>query len=477
MTVQTEGKAKWHKGHRQRVIERIGKESTQSMRDYELIEALLFFSTPQRDTKGIAKELLALSGNSLWTLFTMESAKRAGVKFVAEKTNKLLTIVRETATRMAQAQDHHQQLLMDSLEAIVTYCRHNMTADGNQFFLVLYVDHKNRLITHERMEHKKTRNHCALLRHVVKQSFIYDGTAVVLARYDTAQHIVPTEHDIAMMHAITEPLREMAIGCVDYVIVNHQGHYSWNHSVNIKMQDQAVLMENTAHDDSDLYEWHDDDDNEEMPLAIDHPTTASEEALLHALLFLVTKSSAAEEMARAMLSSFNGSLAHMVYASTQERVARGITHARINVLLNLIGELSRRMAHEQMKSHGHSLMSGFDELIQYCRANIGHKRTECFHVLYLDHKKRLITDAMLAQGEATKVSFSLRDLTKQALIHDARGLVMVHNHPSGQAKPSRDDVHVTQKIRKKLQLLGIVLLDHIIITRKDYYSFEQDGLL
>ena len=56
-------------------------------------------------------------------------------------------------------------------------------------------------------------------------------------------------------------------------------------------------------------------------------------------------------------------------------------------------------------------------------------------------------------------------------------LVMVHNHPSGQAKPSRDDVHVTQKIRKKLQLLGIVLLDHIIITRKDYYSFEQDGLL
>ena len=54
---------------------------------------------------------------------------------------------------------------------------------------------------------------------------------------------------------------------------------------------------------------------------------------------------------------------------------------------------------------------------------------------------------------------------------------MVHNHPSGQAKPSRDDVHATQKIRKKLQLLGIVLLDHIIITRKDYYSFEQDGLL
>ena len=160
------------------------------------------------------------------------------------------------------------------------------------FFLVLYVDHKNRLITHERMEHKKTQNHCALLRHVVKQSFIYDGTAVVLARYDTAQHIVPTEHDIAMMHAITEPLREMAIGCVDYVIVNRRGHYSWNHSVNIKMQDQAVLMENTAHDDSDLYEWHDDDDNEEMPLAMDDAVTASEEDLLHALLFLVTKSSA-----------------------------------------------------------------------------------------------------------------------------------------------------------------------------------------
>ena len=59
---------------------------------------------------------------------------RARVKFVAEKTNKLLTIVREAATRMAQAQAVHQQPLMDSLEAIVTYCRHNMTADGNQFF-------------------------------------------------------------------------------------------------------------------------------------------------------------------------------------------------------------------------------------------------------------------------------------------------------------------------------------------------------
>ena len=474
MTAQTEGKAKWHKGHRQRVIERIGKENLQAMRDYELLEALLFFSTPQRDTKGIAKELLTLSGNSLWKLFTMESAIRARVKFVAEKTNKLLTIVREVATRMAQAQAHHQQPLMDSLEAIVTYCRHNMIVDGNQFFLVLYVDHKNRLITHELMEHKKKRNHCALLRHVVKQSFIYDGTAVVLARYDTAQNIVPTEHDIAMMHAITEPLREMAIGCVDYVIVNRRGHYSWNHSVNTKGHDHTVLME--KEDDSDLYEWH-DDDNEAIPLAMDDAVTASEEALFHALLCFVVKPSVAGEVARAMLSSFNGSLSHMIYASTQERVARGIKHDRINALLNLIGELSRRMAHEQMKSHGHSLMSGFDELIHYCRANIGHKRTECFHVLYLDHKKRLITDAMLAQGEATKVSFSLRDLTKQALIHDARGLVMVHNHPSGQAKPSRDDVHVTQKIRKKLQLLGIMLLDHIIITRKDYYSFEQDGLL
>ena len=476
MMAETEGKEKWHKGHRQRVIERIGKEKNlQAMQNYELLEALLFVSTPRKDTKGIAKDLLALSGNSLWTLFTMESAKRAGVKLVAEKTNKLLTIVREVATRMAQAQGHNQQPLMDRLEAIVTYCRHHMIADDGTCFLVLYVDHKNRLITHELMKHTQMHNHCALLRHLVKQSFIYDGNGVVLARHDTAQNIVPTEHDTAMMHAITEPLREMAIHCVDYVIVNRQGHYSWNHSVNTKRHDHTVLME--KEDDSDIYEWHDDDNDEEMPLVMDDAVTASEEKLLHALLCFRMKPLEAGERARAMLSSFNGSLSHMVYASTQERVARGITHARINALLNLIGELSRRMAHEQMKSHGHPLMSGFDELIQYCRANIGHKRTECFHVLYLNQKKRLITDAMLAQGEATKVSFSLRALTKQALIHDAWNLVMVHNHPSGQAKPSRDDVHATQKIRKKLQLLGIVLLDHIIITRKDYYSFEQDGLL
>ena len=83
----------------------------------------------------------------------------------------------------------------------------------------------------------------------------------------------------------------------------------------------------------------------------------------------------------------------------------------------------------------------------------------------------------MAMGGITGCVVDVRIILAVALKTLATGIILVHNHPSGNLKPSREDLKITEQLKSSCDLIGITLLDHLIITKEDYFSFADDGLL
>ncbi|MGM9881898.1 MAG: DNA repair protein RadC [Bacilli bacterium] len=128
--------------------------------------------------------------------------------------------------------------------------------------------------------------------------------------------------------------------------------------------------------------------------------------------------------------------------------------------------------------------SGYDELvyltnptsiINYFHSIYKDEKQELFYVIYLDNQKKYIDKKLLFKGT---VNFSLvhpREIFKNAYLLSSSYIVCIHNHPSGDASPSNNDIELTSKLKYIGDIHGIILLDHIIIGKNNYYSFFEDN--
>lgn len=102
---------------------------------------------------------------------------------------------------------------------------------------------------------------------------------------------------------------------------------------------------------------------------------------------------------------------------------------------------------------------------------------ECFYVVYLDSKNKYIDKKLVFKGILNKSLIHPRDIFKEAYLLSACNFICIHNHPSGDATPSMEDINVTMMLSEIGKLHGIRLLDHIIIGNNNYYSFYEDNNL
>ena len=109
--------------------------------------------------------------------------------------------------------------------------------------------------------------------------------------------------------------------------------------------------------------------------------------------------------------------------------------------------------------------------------SMAHRKTEQFHILFLDRKNILIADEAQAQGTVDHVPVYPREVVKRALELNASALILVHNHPSGDPTPSDADITTTKRVDDALNVLGITLHDQLIIGQASDLSFRSLGLL
>ena len=111
------------------------------------------------------------------------------------------------------------------------------------------------------------------------------------------------------------------------------------------------------------------------------------------------------------------------------------------------------------------------------RPLIGDIEKEEFWVIYLNQSNKVIRKERLSSGGLTGTLVDVRLIMKWALLCNATGMIVAHNHPSGNEKPSGEDNRITEQIKKAADTLNIRLLDHVIITSNTYYSYMDNGML
>ena len=113
---------------------------------------------------------------------------------------------------------------------------------------------------------------------------------------------------------------------------------------------------------------------------------------------------------------------------------------------------------------------------EYLKKRIGREKKEHFVMLYLDARNKLIVDNV-SVGTLNASLVHPREVFKNAIQANAAQVIVAHNHPSGDPEPSEDDLVITKKLIKAGEILGIAVVDHIIITRNNYFSLKAQGLI
>ncbi len=134
-------------------------------------------------------------------------------------------------------------------------------------------------------------------------------------------------------------------------------------------------------------------------------------------------------------------------------------------------------AMEKTVEHRGTTVSGPEDIFAFVRMHLGPHTTETLHALYLDDAKHVVHHREVAMGTVNRLPLYPREILKPALLHNATGIILVHNHPDGQPVPSESDLELTKKIEDLSKMFDIKLLDHLVVTKLQAYSIKTGKLL
>ena len=201
----------------------------------------------------------------------------------------------------------------------------------------------------------------------------------------------------------------------------------------------------------------------------------SNQELLAILLRTGTRQASVFEIAQKVLNNLS-SLTDLKKMTLQElQSLSGIGRVKAIELQAMI-ELGHRI-HKHETIELESILSS-QKLAKKMQQELGHKKQEHLVALYLNTQNQIIHQQTIFIGSATRSLAEPREILHYAIKHMATSLILVHNHPSGAVAPSRNDNHVTKLVKDACDLMGIVLLDHLIVSHSNYFSYrEKTGLI
>jgi len=208
------------------------------------------------------------------------------------------------------------------------------------------------------------------------------------------------------------------------------------------------------------------------------PCSLSDEELLSIIIRTGSKQSNSLETARKVLElnyPQDGILGLCHLTLPELKKVAGIGTVK-GIQLLCVGELSRRIS----KRYAMSRILKFESpesVVQYYMEDMRHMEQEQMYAMFFDTKQNLIKDIMISKGTVNASLVSPREIFIEALRYRAVGVILVHNHPSGDPTPSKDDCLLTRRVKEAGLLIGIQLLDHIVIGDNAYSSFKKEGIL
>lgn len=199
-------------------------------------------------------------------------------------------------------------------------------------------------------------------------------------------------------------------------------------------------------------------------------SSLSNEELLSILIKTGNKDDSAKDLALKVLSLVSGNISDINYQKLSK--VKGIGDIKSAVILAAL-ELGRRS--NSLKSLNSVKITEASIVFNYYRNVFINKKQEYFYSIYLDSNKVVISEKLLFIGTLDHSLVHPREVFKEAISVSASSIICIHNHPSGNVMPSRNDIEITKRLIEIGDMLGIRVIDHVIIGSDKYYSFLENG--
>jgi len=227
-------------------------------------------------------------------------------------------------------------------------------------------------------------------------------------------------------------------------------------------------------DRKSIKNWSEDDRPREKLLKKGNDSLSDAE-LIAILISSGSVDKSAVELAREILDQCNHNLNSLGKKTVKELTKhKGIGEAKAITIVAAM-ELGKRRKLEKAKEQ--KKITSSQIAFEYFQPLLGDLTHEEFHVMFLNRANIVIDSIKLSTGGTTGTVMDTKLIIRRALDYLAQGIIIAHNHPSGNTQPSRADGDITKKIKEASALMDISLLDHIIIAGNDYYSFADNGLI
>ena len=180
-------------------------------------------------------------------------------------------------------------------------------------------------------------------------------------------------------------------------------------------------------------------------------------------------------LAHELLKRFGG-FAGLVHTSVEQlQTVHGLGGDAKRAQIAGVLEMARRALTQQLQQG--EIMNSPQVVKQFLQLELAHLKHEVFAVLFLDSQNRLLSYQPMFRGSLTQTMVYPREIAKAALAIDADGVVLAHNHPSGQVRPSPADIRLTRSLQDALNLIDVRVRDHIIVSQGAFLSMAEEGLL
>ncbi len=204
------------------------------------------------------------------------------------------------------------------------------------------------------------------------------------------------------------------------------------------------------------------------------PDSLADYEMLEMLLFFAQPKGDTKPLAKALINRY-GSFANVLFVSAPKLLeAPGLGEHSV-AALKLVQAAALRLARAEVIDR--PVVNNHERLMAYLSAVLSREPIEQFRVLFLDSRNRLIADEAQARGSVNHTPVYPREVIKRALELHATALILVHNHPSGDPTPSRQDLEMTAEIEEAGAIMSITVHDHFIIGQGQQYSFRAHGHL
>jgi DNA repair protein RadC len=195
---------------------------------------------------------------------------------------------------------------------------------------------------------------------------------------------------------------------------------------------------------------------------------------LELLLCYVIRQGDVKPVAKALLKTF-GSIKGVIDADMEDlEKVRGVGSSS-SVALKLVKDLCALY----LKQHAMEKpqITCTSELVNYCKTSLGGVKDEQFRVIFLDAQNRIINVEIIQEGIVNQAVVYPRKVLENALRQKASAIILLHNHPSGNVRPSDADIRLTRTIQETAKILDILVHDHIIIGENRFFSFREEGIM